>query len=601
MKGLAVNALSWRHGLVLLATAMVFAIDLQTPWGVATWILYAFPMFLLCRLSGDRHLVRYAALVSVLIVTDHFLSQPQAPLWMSVSNRVAGLAALWSAVWLIARRERERRALLQLRQDLEATVAERTAALRQAEEHCRQGEARMRSILERSSDVILECDASLRLGYASPSITHSLGYRPDEVLGAPALDFVHPEDAPKALTGLQRLFGDPASVVPFELRVRHKDGDFRWFEALGGRPDDDPAGRIVVVNVRDIGERVRARAELRRREEEFRVLFEHAPFGIASAGPDGRYTLVNPAMCRLFGYTAEEMLRLSIAEVTHPDDVNANEDLRQSLYRGEIPHFSMEKRYLRKDGTNVWGRVTVAAVRDSAGAILFTFGTTEDITAQREAERRRTEALQRQRDVLVREVHHRIKNNLQGVIGLLQQFARGHDALEEPMHAAMARVAAIAALHGLHAAGSDDKVKLCELVDAVAQYDAALFPVPGLTVERLPGWQEVQFSDQDAVAVALVVNELVLNAIKACTRGDQAQPVRIALARDGDEVSVSITNACGRLPPEFDFAAARGLGTGLTLARSLLPQAGARLSFRQIEPQGVEARLVLSPPVVGDI
>lgn len=605
--GERLHAQPWRFGLALVAAAAVFAIDLQTPWGVASWILYAFPMFLFCRYSGHRHLVPFAALVSVLIAFDHWFSEPAAPLAFSIFNRAAGLVTLWTTVWLLVRRERAHRALEQLRDELEIKVAERTAelqatndALMRAQAKCGDSEAQLRAVLEHSSDIVIVYDGNLLARYANASVKRLLGYEPGEVVGKYGLAAVHPEDVPEAAAAFARVLADPACVERREARLLHKDGSHLWFESVARHYPGDPGERGVVVNSREIGEHRRALAELRRSEEEFRVLFENSPAGIARAAPDGRYTLANPAMCRLLGYSADELLRLTISDVTCEEDASANEALRQRLYRGEIPHFAMEKRYRRKDGGQFWGRVTVAAVRDERGAVLYTFGTTEDITGQKDSERLRIEALERQRDALVREVHHRIKNNLQGVIGLLERHAREHLELEAPMRAAMARVNAIAALHGLYADSPDARVNLCDVSAAVSGYIGMLFPAIPMRVEVPEGWRKVQLDEQEAVSVALVVNELLLNAAKSCERERCIEPVRLGIARDGSEVCISITNAAGRLPEGFDFASARGLGTGLTLARSLLPPRGARLTIRQLEPQGVEAKLFLSAPVIVD-
>src|SRR3990172_5615464 len=182
-------------GLALLATAVVFVVDMQTPWGVATWILYALPMFLLCYASGVRYLVPFAALVSALIVLDHFLSGPQAPLLFSVFNRTAGLVTLWVAAWLLAQRESKNLALRRLAEGLEAELAGPTeslkaanAALRQAEEHCRQGEAHLRAVLEHSSDMIVEYDENMCARYVSQSARRLLGYDPERMLGRPGLE-----------------------------------------------------------------------------------------------------------------------------------------------------------------------------------------------------------------------------------------------------------------------------------------------------------------------------------------------------------------------------------------------------------------------------
>ncbi len=466
------SASAGAHLLVALATAAVFVLDLQTPWGVATWILYAFPTFVLCWASGTRYLVPYAGLVSALIVLDHFLSAPQAPASFSVFNRAAGLAALWTAAWLIARRERERQALQQLRDGLEQTVAERTAALRQSEEHCRQGEAQMRSLLEHSSDVIVAYDENLDVVYASPSVGRLLGYEPARMVGKPGLAIVHPDDAAQVKEVFRKVRADGNAVERCEVRTRHRDGDWRWFEMAVSACADGGVGHRFIVNSRDVTER-------------------------------------------------------------------------------------------------------------------------------KEAERLHVQSLERQRDALVREVHHRIKNNLQGVIGLLQRHARARPELAELMREAVARVGAVATLHGLYAGAAVGRVALCEVAQAVARYNDEVFPDVRIEFVRPADWRESWLDERDAVAVALVVNELALNAIKACLRERCGEPVRVALAREGGTVILTVSNRAGRLPEGFDFAASRALGTGLALVKSLLVP-GTAVAVRQLEPQGVEAELRVAAPVIID-
>jgi PAS domain S-box-containing protein len=466
------------HGLVVLATAVVFVIDLQTSWGVATWILYALPMFLLCYASGVRYLVPFAALVSALIVLDHFLSGPQAPLLFSVFNRTAGLVTLWVAVWLIVQRDRKSLALQRLAETLEAKVAERTESL---------------------------------------------------------------EAANAALSGTVQA--------------------------------------------------------LRESEERFRLLFELSPVGIGISDQERRLTAVNKVAADMFGYRAEEMIGMAAVELTHPEDRERELALVRRLRAGEFPRFSTEVRYLKKDGRAFWGELTATTVRDPDGRFVCAVGMVQDVTERKESERQRIEAVERQRDALLREVHHRIKNNLQGVVGLFEQHAREHPEMAEPMRAAIARVNSMAAVHGLHAAGDGSAVRLCHLVDAIGEYERGVFPEVGLRIERPRDWRELQLDEREAIAVALVLNELTLNAIKACLRESCAIPVTIAFARDAEGVRVAVSNAVGRLPEGFDFAAARGLGTGLTLAKSLLPPEGARLAIRQLEPVGVEAELRLASPV----
>ena len=123
----------------------------------------------------------------------------------------------------------------------------------------------------------------------------------------------------------------------------------------------------------------------------------------------------------MLGYSEAEMLGMTYVDVTHPDDRGLNTVNAESLLAGEVGHFSIEKRYVRKTGETVWVSLNAVAVAgENGGELLYSIGMAEDITARRQAESApgvRPAAARH----LVREVHHRIKNNLQSVAGLLQR------------------------------------------------------------------------------------------------------------------------------------------------------------------------------------
>ena len=115
---------------------------------------------------------------------------------------------------------------------------------------------------------------------------------------------------------------------------------------------------------REIAERKRAEEALRESEERFRGTFENAAVGIAHGDAEGRFLRVNERLCEIVGYTREELLARTFADITHPDDLAANVELYTTLMRGESPSFSLEKRYIRKDGSLVWvERVGLAPAR----------------------------------------------------------------------------------------------------------------------------------------------------------------------------------------------------------------------------------------------
>ena len=125
---------------------------------------------------------------------------------------------------------------------------------------------------------------------------------------------------------------------------------------------------------------------IRPEEGLFLSLFENAAVAIVVATIDGNALQVNPATCTLLGYTCEELLRLNVLDITHPDDRQRTRELFQAAANGEIPVFHYEKRYLRRDGSVLWGLTTVSCLQDENGKPGRCVALIQDITARRKAE-----------------------------------------------------------------------------------------------------------------------------------------------------------------------------------------------------------------------
>ncbi|MBE9138441.1 EAL domain-containing protein [Nodosilinea sp. LEGE 07088] len=151
-------------------------------------------------------------------------------------------------------------------------------------------------------------------------------------------------------------------------------------------------------------------ATLRDAEARFRAVFEQINLGICQASLDGQMLEANPGMCRMLGYSREELLGKTFIDITHPDDLALDLGYYDRLLAGEINSFAIEKRYRHKHGNFVWVALTVSLVCDGDGQLLFSIGVSQDISArkQEEAERRAAEqALQAS--------HQRINNILESI------------------------------------------------------------------------------------------------------------------------------------------------------------------------------------------
>ena len=211
------------------------------------------------------------------------------------------------------------------------------------------------------------------------------GYSSQEVIGKNA-DILNPRGRSSEVLQCLETIWKGCTSSPFETVLQAKDG--RMIDvSLMISPIRGPFGVVVGASsiARDIGKQVRAERKLRESEARFREVFEHAPFGICVAGPDRRPVQVNEALCRMLGYTEQELLGIAWLELTFPDNPLWDVELRNQ----SCSWLEAEKRFLHRGGDVVWGCMRVSAVRDRGGNPQYFIVQVEDITERKRA----TEAL----------------------------------------------------------------------------------------------------------------------------------------------------------------------------------------------------------------
>jgi PAS domain S-box-containing protein len=219
----------------------------------------------------------------------------------------------------------------------------------------------------------------------NPALCAMTGFAADELIGtAPPHPCWPPEELDQYLKALAEVVSGRAR--PVELHLRRKD-DTRLPALITPsvlRGDD---GEIVSVTLlfKDLTERRRFEAALAESEELFRLTFDQAPVGAVLTDHEFRFTQVNDTFCAMLGYTRRELLALSFPEVTHPDDAAVDVHEVDRLSRGEIDRHVREKRYVRKDGAVVWGRVVVRPVVNARGDRIAQLAMIDDITQGRHA------------------------------------------------------------------------------------------------------------------------------------------------------------------------------------------------------------------------
>ena len=208
------------------------------------------------------------------------------------------------------------------------------------------------------------------------------------------LSDIHPDDAPRYKDVFAGPAVDASGLYEAEFRIKMPSGEYKWLFDRARVIERSPTGaalKVIGVSL-DIDVRKRMESALRESEERFRSAFEFAAIGMALVAPDGRFLRVNQALCRIVGYSAEELLLINFQKITHPDDLDSDLAFLRQTLDGSIPHYQMEKRYFHKLGHTVWVLLSVSLVRDEAGQPLYFISQIQDITARKEAEARLIES-----------------------------------------------------------------------------------------------------------------------------------------------------------------------------------------------------------------
>ena len=193
----------------------------------------------------------------------------------------------------------------------------------------------------------------------------------------------------------------------------------------------------------------------------------------------------------------------------------------------------------------------------------------------------------------MREVHHRIKNNLQGVAGLIQQAAVARPEVAPALEEAAAQIQAIAQVHGLQIRATGT-LPVLGVAQGIFHNLANMFGAEVRFEPPAPDLWRYGLPENEAVPLALVINELGTNAIKH--RASRSDPVNVRVTARPDGMEFAIENT-GQLRAGFSFSDIAASVSGLGLVKALLPRRGARLSIESVG-SGVLAKLQLFPPAV---
>ena len=437
-----------------------------------------------------------------------------------------------------------------------------------AEAARREAERRLDAVLDNASVAIFLMDEEQRCSYMNAAAEALTGYTLAEAAGRRLHEVIHhtrPDGSPFPIEEcpIDRAFPERNRVQGEETFV-HKDGSF-FPVAFTASPMLDPSGRPIgtIIEVRGTAAEKESLRALREREAHLAAFFNQSAAGMSEVDWNGRFLRVNDRYCDIVGRPREELLALSMQDITAPEDLADNLSLFQRTAEEGAP-FEIEKRYLRPDGSCVWVHNSVTSIRDDQGRPTSIVCVTIDVTARKRAE-------QHQR-LLINELNHRVKNSLAIVQGIAHQSFRGPGIPSGARDAFEGRLAALSAAHNVLTRENWESASLRRIVeDAIAPYrgEPDRFRIEG---------EDLRLPPKTAVSLALAMHELGTNAAKYGALSEGAGRIGIDWRVEDGQLRLGWRESGG---PVVTPPTRRGFGTRM-LERGLASELGGsvRIDFR---------------------
>ncbi len=390
----------------------------------------------------------------------------------------------------------------------------------------------LREIINLSTDIITVLDDKGTILYESPSIEKVIGYGPNELVGKNAFSFVHKDDAAFVIESFRDGVASPGTAVFAPYRFRKPDGDYVYLESAGTKFTEGPHATHIVVNSRD----VTARVENEKKIHRLTAAVEQSSNTIVITDIDGKIQYVIKNFEKLTGYTKEEALAGSpvlLKSGTTSDGIYR--ELWTTILTGNVWEGEIENK--KKNGELYWERIKITPVVDENDEITNFIAMKDDITLEKEKDAKLEHNL-KEKELMLKEIHHRVKNNLQIVISLLnlQASSAGDGKLKSQLTISQNRVRSMALIHQMLYRSCDlSKIDMEDYLFSIAGQLLATYDEQKDKVRMKFDAKNIHFSIETAVPFGLLVNELITNSLKHGFPGERKGNIEITLTETAKE------------------------------------------------------------------
>lgn len=446
---------------------------------------------------------------------------------------------------------------------------------RRAEEALRRSEEKYRILHDYAGEAIFVYDTDLKLMEINRTACALVGKSKEELIGRDVFELaiLHPDDIDLAKRGIARILEGEKAVI-HKMRFRLKDGGYAVF-IVTSTPVLKDGNIVAITNIcRDITEEERLLAALETSERRFRALFESGMdamfvYKVKEDDTPSSFLEVNTVACEKLGYSREELLKLTPMDIRAPEDPLTTEEVVRSLSLDRAKLF--ERLLITRDGQRI--PMEVNARLFELNGVPTVIAIARDIT-QRKKDEEQLRAALKEREVMLREIHHRVKNNIQIISSLLRLQSQPikDEKILEIFRESQSRIRSMALIHEkLYQSQDFSRIDFSDYIEKMVTHLFALYNVDPNRIRLRVEAKDVQLDINRAIPCGLIINELVTNALKHAFPGDRQGELAIVMQTDeGGRYRLTIKDTGIGLPEEFDLSQSKTLG--FQIVRDLVKQ-----------------------------
>jgi len=440
---------------------------------------------------------------------------------------------------------------------------------KRAEEALRESDDRHTAMIANIGDVIGIMGSDGIMKYKSPNIERWFGWKPEDLVGTDGWETVHSEDIERIQKEFNALLEKDKASTTIEYRLKCKDGSYKWIELTAVNCVNDPAINGVLLNYHDVTARKQAEQKLKTSEKQFRQISENTPAIVyqfkMSHDKSFSFPYVSEKILGLMGVSAQEVMRdaSNLINLVHPEDLEMFVENVMISASNLTPYHDIFR--CVKGETTVWVECRTTPTPMADGSILWD-GFFLDISERKQAEEQIKSSL-KEKEVLLSEIHHRVKNNMQIISSLLKlQSAKIEDKKYVDMFKdSENRIKAMSLIHEtLYQSKDFANIDFNGYVKTIANALIRSYAVNADRIKLHTEIENIPVELDHAIPCGLIINELISNALKYAFPKDEGGTIKITFRSTNDDVvELTVSDDGIGIPEEIDIGKTESLGLQL--------------------------------------